>query len=202
MHSLLILFFLISPFILYGGGECMIPQIIWEKLIESKWEERVGDDPGIWISIGKQKLLLIQQRKILFSVPCSTALKGSGNKLGSHQTPLGWHAVAEKIGEHLPLGAIFKERQYTGAIWRKNSISLSSEDLILTRILWLKGLEGGINQGTGIDSYHRYIYIHGTDEEHKIGEPASHGCVRISNHHIIHLFDLTKINTPVLITNW
>ncbi len=107
----------------------------------------------------------------------------------------------KKIGKGRPIGAIFKERCYTGVIWQKNT-PLSSEDLILTRILWLKGLENGVNQGKGIDTYHRYIYIHGTSEEHKLGEPASNGCIRISNHHIINLFDLTKINSPVLITKW
>lgn len=189
------------PFSLPARDVIYLPQDIWEQLLRANWQPNVGDAPGIWVSVARQRVLVIQNGQILFSASCSTAVNGSGNVQGSFQTPLGWHAVAQKIGDHLPLGAIFKERQYTGQIWQKDQ-NFSNGDLILTRILWLKGLERGVNQGIGIDTLKRCIYIHGTHEEEKIGIPASHGCIRLSNRHVVELFNLVRVGTPVLITIW
>jgi hypothetical protein len=132
--------------------------------------------------------------------PVSTAKKGLGEQCGSYCTPRGRHRIGEKIGEDQPLYAVFKSRQPTGEIW---SPSLGEEDSdrdwILTRILWLEGLEEGNNRGGQVDTHDRYIYIHGTNEEHLIGKPASHGCIRMRNADVAELFDLVEVGTPVAI---
>lgn len=170
------------------------------NLKQAQWDKHVGSNPGIWISVARQKLFLIKKDKILLDVLCSTASKGVGFRANSNQTPTGWHIIAERIGDNLPWGAIFEERKYTGRIWSNKDSS--SDDLILSRILRLQGIEQGLNKGIGIDSYDRFIYIHGTAEEKKLGTAVSHGCIRLSNSDVIQLFNLAPLATPVLITEW
>jgi hypothetical protein len=132
--------------------------------------------------------------------PVSTAANGPGEQVGSHCTPRGRHRVAEKFGEGAPLGTAFKSRQPTGEIWTPElDAENPGRDWILTRILWLEGLEPGKNQGDGVDSHARYIYIHGTNEEHKLGTPASHGCIRMRNADVAELFKLVPVGTEVRI---
>lgn len=126
--------------------------------------------------------------------PVSTSKYGIGNQVGSNKTPLGRHRIEKKIGDGAPLGMIFKARQPIGRI---SEMNVEGDDIITTRIMWLKGLEPGKNSGRGIDSYRRYIYIHGTAEEHKIGQIASHGCVRMYNIDVIDLFDSVSEGTEV-----
>jgi UDP-N-acetylmuramate--L-alanine ligase len=104
----------------------------------------------------------------------------------SYQTPPGWHRIARKIGEKAPNGTRFVAREPNGEIWSGEE---SDDDLILTRILTLDGLEDGVNRGRGYDSIERYIYIHGTNQESLLGRPTSHGCVRMSNQDVCALFD-------------
>jgi hypothetical protein len=120
--------------------------------------------------------------------------------MNSFQTPLGEHIVAEKIGEDLPLGAVLKGRKWTKEIVVpiKDVIDIP-EDVITSRILWLDGVEQGINKGGDVDSKERFIYIHGTAEEGLIGKPASLGCIRMKNKDVIKLFNRVKENTKVLI---
>ena len=133
--------------------------------------------------------------------PVSTATNGPGEHDGSYCTPRGRHRIAEKIGAGAPMYAAFKSRAPTGEIWTP---ALDAEepdrDWILTRILWLEGLEPGRNQGGSVDSHNRYIYIHGTNEEHKIGTPASHGCIRMRNADVIDLFNRVEVGTEVRIS--
>lgn len=132
--------------------------------------------------------------------PVSTAANGLGEASGSYRTPRGRHRIAEKIGAGAPLHAVFRGRQPTGEIWTSTLGAAEPErDWILTRILWLEGLEPGRNKGGSVDSRARHIYIHGTDEEHRIGSPASHGCVRMRNAEIAELFDLVDEDTEVRI---
>lgn len=132
--------------------------------------------------------------------PISTAANGLGEANGSHCTPRGRHRIAEKIGAFAPLCSAFKSRQPTGEVWTPElDAEFPGRDWILTRILWLEGLEPGKNQGGTVDSHNRYIYIHGTNEEHKLGSPASHGCIRMKNADIAELFDLVKEGTEVRI---
>ncbi|OYY81763.1 MAG: hypothetical protein B7X93_01275 [Hydrogenophilales bacterium 17-61-9] len=132
--------------------------------------------------------------------PVSCASNGAGQQNGSYCTPLGRHRIAEKIGVGAPLFSAFKSRQLTGEIWTPELDAANpGRDWILTRILWLEGLEPGRNQGGTVDTHNRYIYIHGTHEEHKIGTPASHGCIRMRNADVAELFDLVEVGTEVRI---
>jgi len=117
---------------------------------------------------------------------------GTGNEAGSNKTPPGWHKVAERFGEGQPAGTSFTSRQPDGVVlpeseWRSNK----PKDYILTRVLWLAGLEPGVNSGKNIDSYKRHIYLHGTNQEHLLGQPASQGCIRFSNKDILDIFLIT-----------
>lgn len=133
--------------------------------------------------------------------PVSTAANGAGEENGSYCTPRGRHRIAEKIGAFAPLCSAFKSRQPTGEVWTPElDAEYPSRDWILTRILWLEGLEPGKNQGDTVDTHNRYIYIHGTNEEHKLGTPASHGCIRMKNADVAELFDLVKEGTEVRIS--
>lgn len=131
----------------------------------------------------------------------STAKNGLGEQSGSYCTPRGRHRIAEKIGAGQPLYAVFKARVPTGEVWsRELARDNPDRDWILTRILWLDGLEAGKNQGGSVDTRSRYIYIHGTDEEHLIGTPASHGCIRMRNQDVAELFDLVEEGAEVRIS--
>ncbi len=170
------------------------------RLADAGWGERVGEGLGLWVSVERQALFGIEHGLVKFGYRCSTAARGTGNRVDSNQTPLGWHEIAEVIGNGLPEGAVFSERKYTGKVWKPGEVT--EKDLILSRILWLRGLEPGRNAGPGVDSYARYIYIHGTPAEDKLGTPASMGCVRLSNKDVIHLSERVKVGTRVLITEW
>jgi len=106
--------------------------------------------------------------------------------------------IAQKIGDGAPLNTIFKSRKNTGKI--ADIDQQSDEDYVTSRILWLKGLEPGHNAGPGVDSFARYIYIHGTHEENLIGQPASHGCIRMRNQDVLELFERVQEGTEVLIS--
>ena len=152
------------------------------------------------VNIGAQTLDFYRDGKLLAEYPISSAERGAGNRDGSHQTPLGMHYLRDKIGAESPSGMIFKGRIETGKIAKIESRSQhTGEDLITTRILWLSGLEPGVNMGAGVDSYRRFIYIHGTHEEGLIGQPASHGCVRMNNQDVVELFNQLPEKALVLI---
>jgi len=142
------------------------------------------------ISITDQRLRLIRDGECIADYIISTAANGTGFEEGSYCTPTGRFIIAQKIGEGAPLGTIFKGRQPVG-IWKGEECS---EDLVLTRILWLDGLDS-----ENANTYDRYIYIHGTNQEEKLGTPASCGCVRMKNSEIAELFDLVKIGDEVSI---
>ena len=128
--------------------------------------------------------------------PVSTARNGIGGAEGSFRTPPGWHAIRRRIGEQAALGAVFVSRQRTGERWCGEA---RVDDLILTRILTLDGLEEGVNRGDGCDSRARYIYLHGTNHEEMIGRTASHGCVRLFNRDVVELFARVREGDLVLI---
>jgi hypothetical protein len=155
---------------------------------------------AILVSISKQKLYLIKDKKTIKTYPVSTSKYGIGNKDMSYKTPLGLHRIVSKIGKNAKFCDVFKSRRRIKKIAKLNIRDID-QDLITTRILRLQGLERGINHGKGIDTYERCIYIHGTPQENLIGKPASHGCIRMKNRDIIELFNLVKIKTPVLIQN-
>jgi hypothetical protein len=162
------------------------------------WQSRVGDGIGIWVSIEKQELALIDNHTIVKQYRCSTAANGAGNKKDSGQTPLGWHRIGAKIGDTLPAGAVLKDREWTGNVWKKGQDT--QDDLILSRILWLEGIEEGCNRGGRVDSRSRYIYIHGTNRLDHLGRPASAGCIRLDPAEVIDLYERINAGIPVFIT--
>ena len=118
--------------------------------------------------------------------PVSTARAGIGGEQGSYRTPPGWHRIHQRIGAGAAAGTVFVSRAPTGETWRGEA---REDDLILTRILTLDGLEDGVNRGAGRNSLERYIYLHGTNHVDLLGRPVSHGCVRLSNEHVCQLFE-------------
>ncbi len=164
-------------------------------------EKRFGPSPNgevIVVHVASQTLDLYKHDQLAGSWPVSTSMFGVGSRANSQKTPLGVHRVARKIGAGAPPGTLFQARRDTGRTVPIYTDDRRSEgDYVTTRILWLKGLEPGRNEGKGVDSYHRYIYIHGTPEEGRIGRPASHGCIRMRNHDVIDLFNQVAVGTLV-----
>lgn len=152
----------------------------------------------ILVDIATQRLSLYKGQEVVHTYPCSTSRYGIGNLSGSNKTPLGLHTVAEKYGDDVPSGGILSSRQFTGKIAPINETLIPSpEDHITSRILRLAGLQTGVNKGGLVDSYDRYIYIHGTPDEGLIGSPASHGCIRLKNADVIELYEQVPIGTEV-----
>lgn len=145
------------------------------------------------VSVSEQKMALAQGGEVLQVFTISTAKAGVGCEANSEKTPLGWHKVTEWIGEKAIPGQVFVSRKTTDEIipyheWNSDKTT----DKVLTRIMWLDGLENGKNRGGNVDSHSRYIYIHGTNQEHKLGVPSSHGCIRMYNRDVMELFAKTK----------
>ena len=156
----------------------------------------------IRIYISQQQLTLIDELGEVAYWPVSTALNGVGSNQGSGCTPLGRHQIKIKIGEDAPLNTVFVGRRATGEIYAPELAAAHPErDWILTRILWLSGLESGVNRGGHVDTLRRYIYIHGTPDSEPMGQPKSHGCVRMRNADLIELFDKVSAGTLVDIVN-
>jgi L,D-transpeptidase YbiS len=171
----------------------------WAYLASQGWNHSAGESAlGVWVSVDEQMFRVIRGREIVWEVPCATAANGTGSLSGSYKTPLGWHVVKRKTGANAPWGQVFRGGQPTSEIWKPGQST--KEDLVLTRILFLDGLEPGKNKGGNVDSYNRKIYIHGTNDEARIGTPSSHGCVRLRNDDAIAAYDLIPEGTPVLIT--
>jgi len=139
------------------------------------------------VSIADQMLYHRRRTGVFYAYPVSTAATGAGNDNGSLKTPLGIHRICARIGEDLPLFTAFFGR--IPACIYNPAHDDHSHDWILTRILWLEGTETGKNRRGRVDTKSRFIYIHGTHEEGKIGTPASHGCIRMRNADMLELFD-------------
>ena len=145
-------------------------------------------------------LLDNEESTCLFEAPVSTAKNGPGELKGSECTPRGRHEIRACIGAGLPDNSIFVARRPTGQIYTEAlSAELPSRDWILTRILWLSGLEVGRNRLANVDTMQRYIYIHGCPDSFPMGKPLSHGCIRMHNRDLLVLFDLVKVGTQVTI---
>ena len=156
--------------------------------------------PWIRVSIAAQQLELRDGDACRRVYAVSTAAKGAGERIGSEQTPRGLHEVAALIGDGAPCGAVFVGRQFTGEVCSAPlRVAQPERDWILTRIVWLGGLEDGRNLGGDVDTFSRYIYIHGTPDDEPMGEPHSHGCIRMRNADVIELFDQLEVGTRVQI---
>jgi L,D-transpeptidase YbiS len=154
----------------------------------------------IKVSIARQRLQLLEDGGVLMDVPVSTAINGPGENDGSGCTPRGWHIVRARIGAGCEENTVFRGRRPTGEIHAPALRDAEpNRDWILSRILWLSGLEPGRNRLGAVDTMRRYIYIHGAPDEEPMGVALSHGCVRMRNRDIIRLFELVEIGTRVLI---
>lgn len=154
----------------------------------------------IKIDIQNQSLHLWEETELIKTYPISTGLLGVGELRGSFQTPRGLHYIRAKIGANAVENSVFVARRPTGEIYQPEfRKQFQDRDWILTRILWLCGLELGKNRLGECDTFSRYIYIHGTPNDAKMGVPGSHGCIRMHNKEIIDLFDRVSVGTRVLI---
>lgn len=175
------------------------------KRLQQRYPAQSFGGTWVYVQSSVQQAFVFKGSQLVANYPISTAKAGLGSRSGSNQTPTGLHRVKSRFGDNVPEGGILKARAYTGQqaeihhdpVWRET-------DLVTTRILWLEGLEPGINKGKAadghsVDSYGRYIYFHGTPEEGMIGKPASHGCVRMLNRDVVALYAQTAIGTLVFI---
>jgi len=151
-----------------------------------------GFAPEIVVSVADQELALIARGKVVKRFPISTSKFGTGDAVGSYQTPLGETFVSAKVGDGLPSGAVIKNRNATGEILQANA---PGRDAIVSRVIWLRGMDG-----TTANARNRCIYIHGTAEEQRIGRRASFGCIRMRSKDVIVLYNLVHIGTHVRIS--
>lgn len=154
----------------------------------------------VWIDLAGQTLSLPKHNKFYV---ISSGKNGIGEQENSGKTPRGWHKVALKFGHSAHKNAVFKARQETGEVYDDAlATQFPERDWILSRILWLSGLEENLNQGEGCDTFKRYIYIHGTPDTEPMGIPMSHGCIRMRNEDVIELFDLIPEQALVFISEY
>ena len=160
----------------------------------------------LWVRVGEQRMAWLEQTPsqtagrrfpsydLRRDFVVSTSAYGIGQVINSQQTPLGLHRIAQKIGGGSPIGTVFRSRKPVG---------LTSEGQphasIVHRILWLEGLEPGLNRGGNVDTFERYIYIHGFGDESTLGRPQSHGCIHLAAKDLIPLYDQLPIGTLVWI---
>lgn len=176
-HLLRTLFLgLICPAIMLGLSSC---------------GSKIDTEHAILISVHDQEMLITKNGKPIRAYPVSTSKFGIGTSFGSKKTPLGDLAVAKKIGDNAPSGSVFKNRRRTGEVLQPNA---PGRDPVVSRILWLSGRDSD-NRNT----YGRYIYIHGTPEEYRIGSPASYGCIRMKSKDVIDLYQRVGVGADVRI---
>ena len=154
----------------------------------------------IIVNIAEQRLQLLSDDSVVMDVAIATAKNGPGEQMGSECTPRGWHQIRAMIGADAEPNTVFVGRRSTGEIYspelRQN---FPDRDWILTRILWLSGLEPGKNRLGSVDTMRRYIYIHGCPDDDVMGIPSSHGCVKMRNADVTALYDAVTTGTRVFI---
>ena len=156
------------------------------------------EQADVWIDLAEQSLTLPKHNKFYV---ISSGKNGIGEQENSGKTPRGWHKVALKFGHSAAKNAVFKARQETGEVYNQAlAAQFPERDWILSRILWLSGLEDNFNQGEGCDTFKRYIYIHGTPDTEPMGIPMSHGCIRMRNDDVVELFELIPEQALVFIS--
>ncbi len=168
--------------------------------------QRLGIKPAdriLLVRISAQTLQFFRRGELVRAYPVSTSAKPPSNVKDSLGTPRGLHEIAERIGGEQPLGMVFKGRRPTGKHFLEHE---DNGNLITSRILWLRGLEPGVNAGTDcagqvVDTHARYVYIHGTNREDQIGRPQSAGCVLLANRDMVALYDEVRVGDQVLIVD-
>ncbi|MBF0283374.1 MAG: L,D-transpeptidase [Magnetococcales bacterium] len=183
------------------AGVCLtLPAALASALVRLRDGGWDASRPAVVVDGGSQRLWLVEEEggAPLASWAVSTGAAGFGCVADSGCTPTGLHRIAACFGADAPLGAVFKAREFTGRIIPPGE-DPGPGDFITTRILWLEGLEPGVNAGAGVDSRERYIYIHGTPRVDRLGTPASAGCVRMADAAIADLFQRVGEGTLVLL---
>lgn len=157
----------------------------------------------IEVHLPDQKLIAFGNGgEVLIDTEVSTARNGAGERKNSLQTPRGWHSIRAKIGKYAPENTVYVGRRPTGEIYSDRlGRQYPERDWILTRILWLSGLEPGFNRLGNLDTMRRFIYIHGCPDSDPIGVEGSSGCIKMRNEEIITLFDLVEVGTLVYVSD-
>ncbi len=156
----------------------------------------------IKVSSKLQQLYLLRDKEIIKTYTISTAKNGMGEIKNSYKTPRGWHYIRAKIGADAPINAVFNQRRFNGEVYKPElNLMFPDRDWILTRIMWLCGLEPGFNRLGDVDTMQRYVYIHGSPEERPVGIATSKGCIRMRNADIIELFDIVTVGTRIFIAD-
>ena len=171
------------------AGDTDVLALAKRALLRARSPVRTLPERLIIVDVEHQLAHLLENGRVTWSALVSTSSKGIGGEQGSYKTPPGWHRVLARIGGGADVGAVFKSREATGEVWKGET---RPDDLILTRVITLEGLEDGINRGPGSDSVERYIYFHGTNQESLLGTASSIGCIRLANSEIIKLFDRVR----------
>lgn len=159
-------------------------------------------DTFLYVGVERQEMYFFCDGELAKVYDVSTSKKGAGSEYGSLCTPVGLHRIEGKFGDGVPSGGVFVGRKFTGRVAQIEEEPVETgKDEITSRVITIRGLEDGVNRGGEFDSYKRKIYIHGTAEEGLIGQPASHGCIRMRNMDVIELFSILPKGTPLIILN-
>jgi hypothetical protein len=164
--------------------------------MEARYPGAPVEGTVLYVSVHSQRLFLVSGGEMRAEYIISTARNGLGARMDSQRTPVGLHRVVRKFGADVPAYGVFEQRRFTGNLARPGTAGV---DLITSRILWLDGLEPGVNEGGTVDSMQRGIYIHGTADEASLGTPSSHGCIRMQNRDVIELFGRVPVGALVVI---
>lgn len=158
-------------------------------------------DRSLVVRLGLQTMQFVKSGTLVKTYVISTSRRPPCNVKDSLGTPCGMHEIAERLGAGQPPGMVFKARVPTGRHFSELPLADTEHNLITSRILWLRGLEPGVNLGGNVDTHARYIYIHGTNHEDKLGTPLSAGCVLMRNLDIIELYEVVRTGDQVLIVD-
>lgn len=193
-----------------------MPNLLWPDYLHEQMPSFAEDECFAVVSIAQQRLYWLrlsseQGLQLVQTYAVSTAKNGFGNQSGSGQTPLGWHEIKLKIGQDCPVNSVFVGRRFTQEIYSESlACEFAQRDWILSRILWLSGLQSGFNRRVknakglecSMDTLRRFIYVHGTPDNtaEPIGQPHSHGCIRMQNADLLAFFEQVKCKTKLFIT--
>jgi len=194
--ALILTIALVVPVLSFSNGPDK--QLTKVKGIISEHFDNYSEGKLLFVDVNSQEMYVMNQNVILQTFEISSSKYGEGEVPNSMKTPLGVHFIAKKVGDGADMNTIFKSRVNTRRKAIPNSEKFRDKDLITTRIMWLEGGEERNSLG-GKSSMRRYIYIHGTPDENLLGEPASHGCIRMRNIDVYALYEFVEEGTPVVI---
>lgn len=200
-----LLLLLCSAFAVSVAGQSPVPVPMRQGLVELLLEYLDARYPGqdfsndvLYVSVKRQRLFHVRNGVLINEYAVATASNGLGSQQDSYRTPTGLHRVRGKYGDAVPSFGILRDRVFTGA-FADPDFAGQDKDWITSRVLWLDGLEPGVNSGGSVDSRERFIYIHGTANERSVGVPSSMGCIRMRNADVIALYDQVPDGALVVI---